>query len=233
MELLELTKTIRDYFPEKAVEISETLGLLRENLDDTRSDIKILMMELFDQGKHEAIAPHNRLGANILEYMARIQEIQSALEPDEQIQNARIEEENKDLPDYSEYIVDCDVVHNLQEDFTFKRPAGFQLEGQRIEVKTWQQMLSKTCELLFDKDPARFKRFEHDPAMKGRKQKLVSSNPADMRNPIKIEKSDLYVETNLSANSIRNLITRMLGRYGIKHSEYKIYLRADYTGRHE
>ena len=38
--------------------------------------------------------------------------------------------------------------------------------------------------------------------------------------------------TNMSANQIRNVIEKMLRKYGIKTVEYKIYLKADYTARH-
>jgi hypothetical protein len=39
--------------------------------------------------------------------------------------------------------------------------------------------------------------------------------------------------TNMNANQIRNVIERMLRRYDIKINDFKIYLRADYTIRHE
>jgi len=39
----------------------------------------------------------------------------------------------------------------------------------------------------------------------------------------------IYVETKLSANSLRNLIVNLLKEYNFKISDYKIYFRADYT----
>jgi ribose 5-phosphate isomerase RpiB len=39
----------------------------------------------------------------------------------------------------------------------------------------------------------------------------------------------IYVETNQSANSLRNLIVKMLKEFNLKISDYKIYFRADYT----
>lgn len=233
MELTDLLKIIKEYFPEKAVDLSETLGLLQDTLDDTRNEIKKLIIEFYDQGRHEKIEPHNRLGAALLDYIGRIQEIQSALEPDEKVHDSRLEVENQEISDYSEYIVDSQVIHNLHEDFTYKRPAAFELNGQKIEVKTWQQMLCKTCEMLLQKDTELFAHLEHDPAMRGRKQKLFSTNTTDMRNPCKLQDSELYVETNLSANAIRNLIIKILGRFGVRNADYKVYLRADYSGRHE
>jgi uncharacterized protein YeeX (DUF496 family) len=39
----------------------------------------------------------------------------------------------------------------------------------------------------------------------------------------------IYVETNMSSNSIRNIIIKMLKEYNIKISDFKLYFRADYT----
>ena len=74
MELTEMVKIIRELFPEKAVELSESLGLLSDALEDTRQVIKDKMMILFDQGQHEAMVPHNQLAAALLEYIAKVQE---------------------------------------------------------------------------------------------------------------------------------------------------------------
>lgn len=43
---------------------------------------------------------------------------------------------------------------------------------------------------------------------------------------------NIYVEMNLSANGIRNLLIKMLNKYNIKLSDYKIYLKTDYSELH-
>ena len=80
---MEMVKIIREFFPEKAVELSETLELLRDTMDDTRQDIKKLLDLLYDQGQHDEMIPHIQLAAAILEYMGRVQEVQAALELEE------------------------------------------------------------------------------------------------------------------------------------------------------
>lgn len=50
-----------------------------------------------------------------------------------------------------------------------------------------------------------------------------------MRAPRRIDFTNIYVETNLSANGIRNLLIKILNKYDIKLTEYKFYLRADYS----
>lgn len=48
MDLMEMVKIIKEFFPEKAVELFETLGLLKDTKEDTRQDIKKLMVPLYD-----------------------------------------------------------------------------------------------------------------------------------------------------------------------------------------
>jgi len=232
VDLIEMAKIIKEFFPEKAVELSETLGLLRDTMEDTRQEIKEHIVLLFDQGRHEAMLPHNQLAAAMLEYMSRLQELQAALEPEEHSSDIRDSSDSSIPPNYQAYEVDAEIVHNLHEDFTYTRPAAFELEGTRYEVRTWQQMLTKTCEILMDIDRERFFKFENDPAMQGRKQKLFSNDPSNIRSPHKLKDNHIYVETNLSANSIRNLIIKMLQKYNLKTSDFKVFLRADYTSLH-
>ena len=231
MDLMEMVRIIKEFFPEKAVELSETLELLRDTMDDTRQDIKKLLDLLYDQGQHDEMIPHIQLAAAILEYMGRVQEVQAALELEEQVMVENDTEEEQGLPNYQAYAVDSQIVHTLHEDFTYTRPAAFEFKDNRVEVRTWQQMLIKTCEMLMALD-RRFVNFENDPTMRGRKTKLFSTNPANIRSPHKLQDSELYVETNLSANSMRNLIIKMLQKYNLKPSEFKVFLRADYSNLH-
>ena len=47
--------------------------------------------------------------------------------------------------------------------------------------------------------------------------------------PIKV-KDKIYLETNMSSNSIRNQILKMLKEYGYGAKDYKVYFYADYSG---
>ena len=167
-------------------------------------------------------------------YEAKIQEIRNLLEVDfipDVMKDST--EEDKTLPDYDKYCVDKNVEYTLYENLTNKRPAAFSIENHKIQVSTWQEMLLKTVEFLYHKDSGRMKSFVSNEAMNGRKVHYFSLSPqATMRKPMKIANAEFYVETNRSANSIRNGIVNMLQKYGIKVADFKIYLRADYSELH-
>lgn len=68
--------------------------------------------------------------------------------------------------------------------------------------------------------------------MQGKKVNYISKAEDQMRKPVKLKNHDIYIETNMSANSIRNLLVKLLKRYEIKITDYQIFLRADYTDLH-
>lgn len=90
----------------------------------------------------------------------------------------------------------------------------------------------QTCDLLAQIDAAKFNELIDDPVMKGRKVSYFSRNFVDRKNE-KIKNLDIYVWTNLSANSIRNLIRKLMRKFDIKITDYYIYLRADYSPLHK
>lgn len=140
--------------------------------------------------------------------------------------------ESLKIPNYAAYVVDTDVEHTLYEDFTHKRPNAFKInENTIIEVQTWKDMFIRTCELLGTVDDLKFRGFENNPKMNGKRRKYFSADDSKLRKPYKI--NGIYVETNVNGNSIRNLIIKMLQQYGFKINEFKVFLRADYTDLHK
>ena len=139
------------------------------------------------------------------------------------------EEEKRVIPDYNKYIVDNTVPHTLYEDFDFKRPISFKLKDTKFMVSTWIDVFKSTCEVLYKKDTLTFRSFIDDKNMNGRKKSYFSLTESNIRKPRKLECADIYIESNLSANSIKQIIIKMLRKYNIKITDYLVYFRADYT----
>ena len=102
-----------------------------------------------------------------------------------------------------------------------------------MEVRTWQDMIMETCEILINRNNDLFIKFINDPKMNEKKVQYFSQNTEGMRKPERLRSLDIYVETNMSANGRRNLIVKMLQKFGIRVNDYKVYFRADYTSLHE
>lgn len=100
-------------------------------------------------------------------------------------------------------------------------------------AKDWKSALIETINYLAVKDEAIVRSFVDNPKMNGKKRLYFSKvKLPTMIAARKIKKADIYIETNLSANGIRNLLIKILGKYNIGLSDYKIYLKANYSNLH-
>ncbi|MGI6424924.1 MAG: hypothetical protein ACOX2A_06825 [Tepidanaerobacteraceae bacterium] len=222
---------IKSEFPDKAIDISESLQLLQEVIKNTMEDISNKVNTAFHNRDFDSVNKYQELAKSIHLYEKKIEEIIDFID----IEIASIEEEidedteKKLIPSYSDYLVDHNIEHTLYENLTHKRPFAFSInDSKMLEVKTWQEMFIRTCDYLIAVDEHKFLSFENNPKMNGKKNKYFSTNPGSMNNPKSIL-NKIYVETKLSANSLRNLIVKLLKEYNFKISDYKIYFRADYT----
>ncbi len=127
-------------------------------------------------------------------------------------------------------ILDLDQrqAHGLTEDFTFKRPYGFQLGNEaQAEVNTWRRLYELLCLHLERHDPERFARLPDDPTFTTRR-----GNPYFTRDPLSLRSgmalpAGVYAEVNLSANHLRDQIKTLLDTFSIERQALRIYLRQD------
>ena len=125
------------------------------------------------------------------------------------------------------------VAHDLMTDFRYTKPAAFSLDEIRYPARMWKQMLVKICEILYQKNNKIFEEFLEDKFMQGKTRKYFSRNEASLRNPEKIKGSNIFVETNLSANSTRDMVMKMLDKYRIPYAAFKVYLSKDLSPLHK
>ena len=143
------------------------------------------------------------------------------------------EKEEREIPNYNDYVVDSNVQHTLYEDFTHTRPVAFELQSKKYDVRDWKDMLVQACNVAAQINKEIIMNFPNNKRMNGKKVTYFAYNKNDIvRAPKKIDNIDLFVSTNHSANSIRNIIMNILREYKISMNDFKIYLRADYSELH-
>jgi len=103
--------------------------------------------------------------------------------------------------------------------YTNSRINAFELRGQRYKVDTWIEMLLKLSEMMLYKNG---KDFEKVLTLKGTKRPYFSRNQNEIRIPKKVGNSEIYLETNLGANSIVNISKRMVVLFGYNEDDLKI-----------
>lgn len=231
---MDLSKTItflKENFETNAIEIYECLNLLADTLDSTLMAIQKSSANAFEQRDFARIKQIvdiadeiNNVQRKTKEYMERLH-VNLTEEPVSSYE----EDEGKVDNDSDEYKVDSSIRHTLNEDFSYKKPAAFEIDSARIEVKDWRDLFYLTCEILAKKDIVIFESFINDPSMNGKKIKYFSKVRKGMTSPKRLTGTDIYISMQMGANSIKNLIAKMLRKFGTRIDEYYVYFSEDYT----
>ena len=218
--------------PNSVGDIREALDLLATSIDTAIEQVGEEVTKSFENKDLKKAAELSLNSEELDSISMKIQEVISDL--DTIIYDRNIDEDlkemdqidEKSIPNYNDYLVDTEVEHNLYEDLTHKRPCAFKIEGTRVGIKDWKGVLVQTINYLA-------KSFVDDSKMNGKKVIYFSRvKLPTMRAVVEIKSVNIYVATKLSANGIRNLLIKMLNKYNIKLSDYKIYLKADYSELH-
>jgi len=112
----------------------------------------------------------------------------------------------------------------LQEDesYTGKSISSFTFRGTQYKVQTWKDMLIQICHIMFT---THRDSFEQVLSLVGRKRPYFTRNQDELRIPEKINGTDIYVEINLSANSIVKLSMDVLSLFGYTREDLSIEVR--------
>lgn len=227
---------LNQYFSADARKVADSLGSLNMALDDVLKHANVQLTQFHKEKKYDEAETMLKVSKLVSGLQNRISDVANQLCDDEtedpEDSDDVDEQELKKLPNYANYVVDETVPHTLYEDFKYKKAVGFSLYGKRYPAKDWQDVLVKTCNLLAEMDKEKFIYFIDDPTMKGSKVCYFSKDSVPKFNK-KLDKVDVYVWVNLSANGKRNLIRKLLKKFDIRLSDYTIYLRADYTPLHQ
>lgn len=230
----ELINLINEEFIINSNEIKTSLELLDSAIQTTIDVIENKAYEFIIRDRDYNKAEKYRESSKELNKASiKIKEIADFFEEDGDYEEGIDDENINEKINYSDYIVDSEIQHNLYEDLTNKRPSAFEFRGQKIFIKEWKEMFIKTCELVAKIDKNKIMNFPNMSKMNGKKVMYFSKNINDIkRSPRKISDLELYVSTNHSSNQIRNIIINILKEYNIALSDFKIYLRADYSKIH-
>lgn len=123
--------------------------------------------------------------------------------------------------------IDEKEFYTIDDDFdiTGKKPISFEIDGQKFNVKSWKEILIKTLEYLSEIDLSIVKSFTQDNDFQGRERRIISTNKDDMRNPAKL-KDGIFVETNLSANSILANIKLICEKFNLENDDFIYYVKS-------
>ncbi|MEA3442131.1 MAG: restriction endonuclease subunit R [Chloroflexota bacterium] len=103
--------------------------------------------------------------------------------------------------------------------YTGKSISSFSFKGSNYQARSWKELLIKLCDILKTSHRSQFDKTLN---LAGRKRPYFTHNGNELRSPQKINNTDIFVETNLSANQIVKICSDMLATFGYPSSELKI-----------
>lgn len=95
--------------------------------------------------------------------------------------------------------------------YTRKRLVSFNFAGKTYSARSWRDMLLEICKKLYEVHPKDFQKLL---SLRGTKKPYFTHNPNELRDPIRVEGTDVFVETNLGASSIVTLCRKTLSIFG-------------------
>lgn len=107
-------------------------------------------------------------------------------------------------------------------DYAGRNVEGYEFRGKSEKIDSWIALLLAICDLMKTEQG---NNFEKCLGLVGRKRPYFSKNSDLLRKGKKIDGTDIYVETNLSANSIVGLSRELIALFGYKASDLKIWVR--------
>ena len=109
--------------------------------------------------------------------------------------------------------------------FTGKEPEKAKLFNETFEVKNWRNLLLTVVERLLKHNPEAFNKLPDTEIMKGKKTYLLTRDKSLLRASHQLS-NGLFLETNLSANSIVRIIKkRFLKGCGYQESDIEIFVK--------
>jgi len=108
------------------------------------------------------------------------------------------------------------------QDFKGKTLCSFTFKGKRYETKYWKDMMLQVSKMMSE---LHGDKFESVLGLSGRKKPFFSKNPGDLRSAEKIGSTDIYAETNLSAESMVKLSKSLLTLFGYQESDLSMEIQ--------
>ena len=101
------------------------------------------------------------------------------------------------------------------QNLTGKSLKSFTFKDKKYETKYWKDMLLQLCTAIAELNK---NKFDEILTITGR----FSKNPGDLRSPNQIEGTDIYVEVNLSSDSILRLSKTVMSKFGYPETDLSI-----------
>ncbi len=211
--------------------ILEDLEAVRENLLALSDDIWLSIDHNDPQTLDEGVEFKRSYNAKAAAFDQAASELSALVQQYTSVRLEAAEQTGGDDRERNERIVaelNREEPHALDEDFTYKRPHGLIFDGQATTgITTWLRIYELVCRQLLARDANRFRAlFDHPDFVSNRGHHTVTTDGGSLRKALSVG-DGLFVESNLSANGIRDVMRILLAAFEIPADRLSIFLRQD------
>ncbi len=216
---------------ERTLQILQDLEAVRENLLALSDDIWLSIDHNDSDALEEGVEFKRTYNAKLAAFDALSSELSQLVQQFTRVDLAE-DEESGDADSLSnERIIEQlnrEQPHSIDEDFTFKRPHGFILDGAATTgITTWRRLYELVCITLIRGNRDLFLTLiDHDKFVSSRGHRQFTTDANELRSPSRLS-DGIFTEINLSANGLRDVIRNMLEVFGIERESLQIFLRED------
>jgi len=216
---------------ERTLQILRDLEAVRENLLALSDEIWLSIDHNDADALEEGVEFKRAYNAKLSAFDALSSELSQLVQKFTRVDLAVEEESGDDDFQRNQRIIEQlnrEQPHSIDEDFTFKRPHGFILDGAATTgITTWRRLYEIVCVVLIRRDRELFcSLFNHEKFVSSRGHCQFTADPSSLRSPSRIDEG-IYTEINLSANGLRDVIRNLLDIYGLPRERLQIFLRED------
>lgn len=111
------------------------------------------------------------------------------------------------------------VPTEINESYIGKSVMAFNFKGTRYPVRFWKDILIEICNIMSGMHRNTFERVL---TLQGRKRPYFTKNKNELRLPKKIKNTDIFVETNLSANGIVKMCLDVVSLFGCLKEDFTV-----------
>ena len=216
---------------ERTLQILRDLEAVRENLLALSDEIWLSIDHNDSDALEEGVKFKRAYNSKLAAFDALSSELSQLVQKFTRVDLAVEEESGDDDSQSNQRIIEQlnrEQPHSIDEDFTFKRPHGFILDGAATTgITTWRRLYEIVCVALIRRDRELFRTlFGHDKFVSSRGHRQFTADPNGLRSPSRLDEG-IFTEINLSANGLRDVIRNLLDIYELPSERLQIFLRED------
>lgn len=112
-----------------------------------------------------------------------------------------------------------------KKDYSGTKPINLIILNESRDVNSWKDLLFQTLNFLYnDWDKSILEDLAREKFKLSSQRVYLTYDSTELKLAYQIENSDIYFETNLSANNIVSFVKTILDKYGIPHSDVVFYI---------